>query len=187
MEQLELLMNDKELPFHNQLCALVGDTSYSKRAFLAAGSQFDNLVTIARVRGNRTFYQKYNETDKSKKGHPTWYGERFSLNEPQTWHEPDSVAETTFTSRRGNQYFIKIEAWENMLMKGKDGRQMHKHPFRLLRIRSFNADGKPAFKRDLWLIVVGKQRPKLELLDIYEAYRQRYDLEHYYDYENKNC
>ena len=46
IEQLELLMNDKDFPFQNQLSALVGDTSYSKRAFLAAGS-------------NRTFYQKY--------------------------------------------------------------------------------------------------------------------------------
>jgi hypothetical protein len=67
-----------------------------------------------------------------------------------------------------------------MLMKGKDGYEMHKHPFRLLRIRSFNKKGQPAFKKDLWLIVVGKQREKLELLDIYEAYRQRYDLEHYF-------
>lgn len=75
---------------------LVYDTSYSKRPFLAAGSRFDNLVTIARVRSDRTFYQKYQENDELKKGHPTWYGERFSLKEPQSWHEPDEVAETTY-------------------------------------------------------------------------------------------
>ena len=128
MEQIQLLMNDKGLPFHNQLCALVGDTSYSKRSFLAASSEFNNLVTIARVRSDRTFYQKYQPDDESKKGHPTWYGERFSLKEPQTWHEPDETAQTTFISRRGNLYIIKIEAWDNMLMKGEDGIKMHKHP-----------------------------------------------------------
>ena len=77
-------------------------------------------------------------------------------------------------------YSTNIDAWHNMLMKGKDGIQMHKHPFTLVRIRCLKANGKPAFKRNLWLIVVGEKRENLELKDIYSSYRQRFDLEHYF-------
>jgi hypothetical protein len=36
------------------------------------------------------------------------------------------------------------------------------------------------FQKPLWLIVMGDRRRQLSLLDIYEAYLQRYDLEHFF-------
>lgn len=36
------------------------------------------------------------------------------------------------------------------------------------------------FKRPLWVVVCGEQREKLALKEIYEAYRQRFDLEHFF-------
>jgi hypothetical protein len=184
-EQMTLLMKDESFPFHKQLCVQVADSTYSKRAFLHAAhaaEEHDNLLTIARVRSDRTFYRKYEAlpNDKPKQGHPTWYGKRFSLKEPDTWHTPDQMAQTEYVSRRGKQYIVQISAWHNMLMKGKKGIPMHKYPFTLIQIRSFKPNGEPAFKNTLWLIVVGKRREELDLLDIYEAYRQRYDLEHYF-------
>ena len=32
----------------------------------------------------------------------------------------------------------------------------------------------------MWLIVIGEERQKLSLLEIYEAYQQRYDVEHFF-------
>lgn len=57
---------------------------------------------------------------------------------------------------------------------------MHNVPFTLVRIRCLKPNGKSAFKKDLWLIIVGKRRDELNLLDLYEAYRQRFDIEHYF-------
>jgi len=36
-----------------------------------------------------------------------------------------------------------------------------------------------AFKRPIWLIVMGQRRTELALKDIWQAYSQRYDLEHF--------
>ncbi|MGB0383716.1 MAG: transposase [Ardenticatenaceae bacterium] len=182
LEQVQTLIKNQNFEFHHQLSIQVADTAYSKRSFLHESAKNENLVTVARVRSDRTFYRQYQapEGTKAKAGHPIWYGERFSLKKPESWHEADQVAETSFVSRRGKQYTVKMQAWENMLMKGKDGIAMHEIPFTLIRIRCLNSNGKSAFKKDLWLIVVGKRRYELNLLDLYEVYRQRFDIEHYF-------
>ena len=85
-KQIELLLQDAKLPFAQDLTVEVGDSSYSKPAYLHAHRKFPNLVTEVRVRGSRTFYQQYvpteEEMENRSKGHPRWYGERFSLSDP---------------------------------------------------------------------------------------------------------
>jgi hypothetical protein len=70
-----------------------------------------------------------------------------------------------------------------MLMRGKRKPEllpMHRHPFTLVRIVLYDQQGKPAFRHPLWLIVIGEQRHQLSLLDIYHAYVQRFDVEHFF-------
>ena len=64
--QIERLMQDDKLPFGQDLTVEVLDSSYSKAAYLHAHRQFANLVTITRVRGNRTFYRPYSPTEEEK-------------------------------------------------------------------------------------------------------------------------
>ena len=93
---------------------------------------------------------------------------------------PDEVAETTFTSQRKVPYRVEIQAWHNLLMHGKKDIPMHQHPFTLIKIRWYNQKGEALFQKPLWLIVMGARRTELSLLDIYQAYLQRYDLEHFF-------
>jgi hypothetical protein len=65
-------------------------------------------------------------------------------------------------------------------MRGKKDCPMHQHPFTLVKICWYNPQGKALFQKPLWLIVMGDRRTDLSLLDIYEAYLQRYDLEHFF-------
>src|SRR3990172_7403270 len=98
-EQLDRLLSDPGLPFHEQLCVEVGDTAYSKPAYLHAHRHHPNLVTIARVRRNRIFYRPPpQEAEQGGAGHPRWYGERFALQEPATWHPPYETLTTTHPS-----------------------------------------------------------------------------------------
>jgi hypothetical protein len=182
VEQLAALMGDDTLPFHHELCAQVEDSGYGHPKFLSPAARYDNLITIARLRGNRVLYRPALLTpdEERGRGHPTWYGERFALQEPTTWGAPNEVAQTIHTSRRGHTYTVHIEAWHDLLMRGKRGYPMHQHPFTLVRIRMLDAKGQPAFRRTLWLAVVGQRRHELPLLQVYEAYRQRYDLEHFF-------
>lgn len=180
--QIDALLDDPQLPFGQQLCVEAVDSSYSKPAYLHAHQRHPNLVTIARAKGNRTFYHQFQpeaETDKSA-GHPRWYGEPFKLSDPATHPAPDETLTRWETSRRGNCYRVEIRAWHNMLMRGKRGIPMHQYPFTLVCITRYHKDGTPAFKRPLWLVVMGERRGELSLEHIYLAYTARFDIEHFF-------
>lgn len=187
MEQIEQLLKDEQLPFGKELTVEVADSSYSKPESLYAHRKYPNVVTIARSRGNRTYYHKYMSSDEAPeapgKGHPTWYGEGFSLADAQTWHAPEETLTFPETSRRGKAYTVEVQAWHNMLMTGKTKPEklpMHECPFTLVRIVHYDKDGNPAFKKPLWLIVMGDRRAELSLAHIFEAYAARFDIEHFF-------
>jgi hypothetical protein len=65
-------------------------------------------------------------------------------------------------------------------MRGTKDISMHEYPFTLVKIRWYNQKGEALFQKPLWLIVMGDRRAELSLLEIYQAYLQRYDLEHFF-------
>jgi hypothetical protein len=182
--QIDVLLRDHQLPFHDSLCVDVGDTSYSKPAYLHANRHHRNLVTIARVRGTRTFYQQpVDEPPAHGSGHPTWFGAAFRLKDPTTWHPPTQTITLSEVSRRGKHYRVEIQAWPNMLMRGKrkpERLPMHQYPFTLLRIVRYDVQGRQVSQRPMWLIVIGSRRHELCLTAIYQAYGRRFDLEHFF-------
>ena len=185
--QIERLLQDATLPFGQELTVEVGDTSYSKAEYLHAHRQFDHLVTVARVRSNRGFFQPYVPKDEEvaspNQGHPTWYGEKFSLSDPKSWTQPDDTRTLWETSHRGKLYRVEIQAWHNLLMRGKNKPvrlPMNEHPFTLLRIVRYDEEGNALFKRPLWLIVMGHRRHELTLEQVHQVYSGRFDMEHFF-------
>ena len=182
-QQVAAILNDAALPFGKDLCVEVADSAYSKPAYLNANRDKKNLVSIVRARGTRTFYRQpvpQAKRGSPKPGRPAWYGAPFYLKDSNTWGEPDEVAETTFVSHKKIAYRVEIQAWNNRLMRGGKNLPMHQQPFTLVKIRLYNPMGKALFQKPLWLIVMGDRRLELSLLDIYQAYLQRYDLEHFF-------
>ena len=188
--QVREIMEDELLPFHSHLCVEVTDCGYSKPAYLSSNRDKSNLITITRARSNRVFYHQPkvvktggSPSGSGKAGHATWYGDKFSLRDPATWHTPDETVTTTMASRRGKNYRIVIETWYDMLMRGKYKKvriPMQDYPFTLVQVSQYNEDGELVFTKPMWLIVIGEERRKLSLLEIYEAYKQRYDVEHFF-------
>jgi hypothetical protein len=182
-EQIDALMKDETLPFHEALCVHVADSVYSAVTYLGpvAVQGHKNLVNVVRSRGNRVFYRPAPPVEgKRPRGHPTWYGERFDLQDPSTWGEPDVVEEDTFTTRKGRVYRVQLEGWRNLLMTGKRDLPMHQHPFTLIRVQVLDEQGNLVFKHTLWLMVIGERRNELSLVEAWQAYGQRYDVEHYF-------
>ena len=64
-----------------------------------------------------------------------------------------------------------------MLMRGNKNYKMNNHPFTLLQIVVRDQEGNSIWK-PMWLIVIGSRRNELSLIDSYQSYRQRYDMEH---------
>jgi DDE superfamily endonuclease len=185
-KQIEALLDDPKLPFGKSFCVDVGDSSYSKPACLHAKRHYPHLVSIARIRGTRILYQQFvpdpTETSRSV-GRPRSYGERFALQEPDTWHQPDEQVTLIEKSRRGKRYQVQIKAWHNMLMPGKykpEPLLMHRYPFTLVQVVRYDEEGKLACRQPMWLLAIGERRGELSAQAIYQAYGQRYDLEHFF-------
>ena len=184
--QINTVLSTPNMPWTNELCALVVDSAYGNHQFLTPLQAHKNLVIIARSRSNRVFYQRPIPTEKlPEKGHPTWYGERFDLKEPQTWHEPSEVGYTSYQTQRGRKIDVTLTAWHNLLMRGSKALPTHQCPFTLLRIVSMDVEGKTVFK-PMWLIVMGERRSEISDLQSVQSYRQRFDLEHTFRFKKQN-
>jgi len=184
--QIDALLQDPNLPFAESFCIDVADTSYSKPACLYSKRHHAHLVSVARLRSNRVLYRQFvaDPTEPRRPaGRPRSFGDRFALKEPDSWHEPDETVTIMEKSRRGQGYRFEIKAWHNMLMRGKNKPQrlsMEHYPFTLVQVVRYEADGNLACQRPLWLLAMGEYRVALSATDIYQAYRQRYDQEHFF-------
>lgn len=184
--QVNSVLSNPNGPWFEQLCVLDVDSAYGNKKFLGPMQENENLVTVARCRSNRVFYQSpIPSLGPPRRGHPTWYGERFDLRDKDTWHEPDEVAHTSYKTRRGRKIEVTITGWHRMLMRGDKVNPMHQYPFTLLRIESVDELGHP-FLKPMWLIVMGERRDELSLVQAYWAYRRRFDLEHSFRFQKQN-
>ena len=184
VKQIEDLLSDDTLPFAQDLCVEVADGAYSQVSFLGPLRQahLGNLVTISRLRGNRTLYRPAPPIEKEpgKRGRHPWYGQPFKLKDETTWEPPDEETEVSYITPRGRRYRVQLQGWQNLLMRGSREYDMHQQFFTLIRCRTFNEKGEQVFQRPLWLLSIGTRREELSLFDIWQAYRQRYDLEHFF-------
>lgn len=173
---------------NEKLSVLVADCDYSQRGFIGEQVQQKNLVTITRVRSNRVFYRPFicENSEQKRVGHPRWYGDKFDLSDSETWPESDEIAHTSLTTKRGRHLTVIISAWRQMLMKGTKTYKMNRHPFTLLQVIVKDATTGQTIWKPMWLIVIGERRYELSLIDGYECYRQRYDLEHLFRFGKQN-
>jgi hypothetical protein len=172
-----------DLGLKDQFCVTVGDTAYSAAHYLFATYQYDNLVTIARLRGTRKLYYPHQAGSMKKKksrGRPQWYGKAVRVNDEQLWQAPDEKTTVPWTTARGKTYTVTISAINNLRMRGKKKMPMHDKPFRSIRIEVTDQEGQAVYKNPLHLVAFGKRQNELTLLDIYDSFKERFNLEHFF-------
>jgi hypothetical protein len=181
VEQIQMLFEAENMGFQDQLCVQVVDSTFSAVAFLDSVAKYDNLITVARLRSNRTLYHSPETAPpSSKRGHPRWYGPPFKLNDSTTWTQPDILVLTHTTTHRGRCLQVELAGWYNLKMRGTKEHPMQNAPFTLIRAIVTDKEGNGVFPRPLWLCVMGARRTELNLLEAWWAYRQRYDMEHFF-------
>lgn len=158
----------------------VADSLYGSVNCRVKSAEAENLVYVFRVRNNRNLFFKPGESDSSDKGRKKEYGDKMSLSDSNTHKNPNRSAETGFMNRKEKICRVKIEAWDDMLMRGTATYRGYEHPMTLIRITVFNDNDEAIFKRPLWLAVLGKRRSEISLVTIYQKYASRYDIEHFF-------
>jgi len=182
MEQIAACIKSQRT-FTSQLSVSLGDTAYNNPLCLGIAKSNDNQVHISRSRNNKKYFYPYlpdEIIDAKKRGRPKAYGDIHQLNDPATWRVPDKSIEFSQTSAQGKIQIIKIDCWNKIIMRGKKGSKLSDYPLRLLRVRVYKESGELLFKRPLWLTAAGRRRMELSLLDIFNSYRQRFDIEHFF-------
>jgi len=187
--QINSLLENPEMPWYGKFVVSVGDSKYSKPAYLhAVHKDHPELVTVSKIRSNRTLYHHLG-TPKEKPAHRSPFkGKVFKLSDPDTHTPPDKTLVLEIKDEKKKKCEVHIEVWENMVMSGKNKPEripMEKYPFRLVRITCFDEDGNEIYSNPWWLIVVGERREELSLEDIYETYSSRTRLEHFFRFSKQ--
>jgi len=178
--QVAGLLSNEQLPFADELTVEVVDSYYSRARYLHPTGGYDNHVVLARVAANRTFHRFAQVQGPPRRGHPTWYGTPFKLNDDSTRGAPDETMRVEWHTSKGRALHVTLQRWNDLLMRGKRDAPMHERAFDVIDCRAFDEQGQPVFKHTLWLMVMGERRGEIGLCQGYEAYRQRFDLEHFF-------
>jgi len=156
----------------------VGDNGFCRRPFIYPLVVEEGTNVVVRLRSNQVVYGPPPPREKGKRGRPRCYGARFALHDPTTWPDPDREEEWVETWPNGRQVRVHLKAWDDMRMRGRRGYPMHRCPFTLICITVTTLDGRPLYRRPLWLAFFGPKRQVWAPRLIYGAYRQRFDQEH---------
>jgi hypothetical protein len=165
--------------FKGHLCVHVADAAYSAASYIKGAEQLEDVVQILRLRGNRVLNKTLPERQEvAKKGRPTRYGEELRLKDPTPANE---MVVIHGKCRHERSLEWKIERWKNVLVRGEE----QCAAIDVVRVQVSNEEGL-VYAKPLWLAIVGKRRKELSLEQIYEAYAQRYDLEHFFRFSKHN-
>ena len=174
--------------FENDLSVVLGDTAYSSPKFIDGVQKHDHVVLIARLRGDRIMNRKacIKTTNRRTRGHELWYGKEFKLKDATTLGAPDEAVFTSFITRKGREFRAHIQGWDDILMRQKNGIRLNEYPFRVIRITIIDESDAQVYQRPMWLMVSGKRRQELSIIQIWKSYKRRYDVEHFFKFGKTN-
>lgn len=189
-KQVNGLLGDKSLPLYNELTVNALDSNYASPEYIAQTRGHQNLVNVIRLPCNRNVWKRLSRGERAgrrkgnndNRGASAIYGAKYKLNNVGEWGlPPGKGAVFGVKLASGRNCTAKIDTWEEMMVRSKRGHYMKDKPFRLFRVRLLDAaSGQGLFKRDMWLGAWGKRAGELEGEEIYWAYRNRYDAEHFF-------
>jgi hypothetical protein len=161
------------------LKVLTVDSRYPTPAFLHGLRDYRDLLVIARVRRNRSFYTL--PAPHSSPTRPRWYGSRFKLNDPTTW--PPAVQQETLQRPQfnGQKLTYRLSRWTNLLMRGTRDYPMHRYPLDVLCCQRLDDNQQPQ-GAPLWLLIWGPSRDQITSGQVQHAYAQRFRLEHLFGF-----
>lgn len=188
-KQVNALLDNEALPIGKELTVNCLDNKYSSPEYIAQTHDQEHLVNIIRLPSNRTVWKKLNRKEQlerrasnpDSRGADVIYGQSYSLKKAATW-DLRSDQQDCFGIKLSNGKCCEVEVdmWEDMMLRSKRGHSMKDKPFSLVRIRLVDAQSQqPLFQKDMWLGVWGKRRNELTGEEIYWAFRNRYDIEHF--------
>lgn len=121
---------------------------------------------LFRLRSNRLLYGE--PSAYTGIGRPRVHGDKFKLNDPDTWCTPDQLVEV----KEPKLGWLRLRLWRNLHFQ-----QSAKHPMHLIQLERLNEDAL-LNSRPLWLGWVGIEM--LQLCEFWRLYLRRFAVDHWY-------
>ena len=122
---------------------------------------------LMRLRSNLCLWQA--PPPYSGRGRPRMHGNKFKLNDPDTWNNSSEALEVE-DAKLGR---IRVRVWHSLHF-----RAAAKHPMSVVLVERFNSDGSVRVAKPLWLAWIGEQM--LPLSEIWRLYLRRFAVDHWY-------
>jgi len=175
----------QELGLTDKLSISIGDSLYGSQQCRMTASQQNHLVHIFRLNSKRNVFFKPQEDSKSK-GRKKEYGSKMKLSDASTHQECHESIQTEWITKKGKQHSVNIKLWENVLLRGSREFRSSQHPLNIVQITVTNDKGEPVFKKPMWIAVIGDRRHEISTIDIYNNYKSRYNIEHFFRFGKRN-
>lgn len=159
----------------------IADAAYSNTGYLEPLYKEDNIINITRDRKNRAVYTMFIGEQKTK-GRKRHYGDKINLSEHKDKLTPDNVVRFNHTSKKGKETEVVISEYHNLLVKGRKKQSMKNNPVNYVKVEVYDLKGSRVYKNDLWLCVSGKKRHLLKAQEVYDYYKSRFDIEHFFKF-----
>jgi hypothetical protein len=204
LAQIAQLMTEKTLPFEEaQKVINSSDSGYFTARYLSPlVENYANMIQICRSRHGSKVWQQASPTPRTEgqKGADAVYGDTpyylMSNSDVKTTKNgktkvestknrtaiydlaPTETVEIETVTSRGRALIVKIDRWDNMMIRTKGGYSMKDKPFNLFASQVIDAEtGEVVFKKPMFIGVFGKLKDEITTIEAYQEYRNRYDIE----------
>ncbi len=159
----------------------IGDAAYSNTGYLEPLYKEANIISITRDRKNRAIYGIFTGEQKTK-GRKRYYGDKLNLSQRQDSLTLGSVVKFDNISSTGKETRIVLSQYNDLLVRGRKQQSMKENPVNYVKVEVYDLEGNKVYKNDLWLCVSGKKRDILTAKEVYDYYKSRFDIEHFFKF-----
>ena len=175
----------QEFELNGKLSISIGDSLYGTEQCRMTASMQNDLVHIFRLNSKRNVFLKPQEDSKSK-GRKKEYGFKMKLSDVSTHQECHESIQTQWITKKGKKHSVNIKLWKDVLLRGSRKFRSSQHPLNIIQITVTNDKGESVFKKPMWLAVIGDRRDEISTIDIYNNYKSRYNIEHFFRFGKRN-
>ena len=147
-----------------QAKVIVADSRYEDRVFLGIFERLQHTFGLIRLHSNRILYEAPQKKPSGSRGAPRKHGTSFKLNGA---HRSEEQSETF---QLGKQT-VRVRAWHQLHFK-----KLATLIGTLVQVEFIKEDGRPRYKRPLWLFWTGPH--SVALSDLCRMYLWRFAIEH---------
>jgi hypothetical protein len=175
----------QEFELNGKLSISIGDSLYGTEQCRITVSGQKDLVHIFRLNSKRNVFLKPQEDSKSK-GRKKEYGFKMKLSDVITHQECHESIQTQWITKKGKQHSVNIKLWKDVLLRGSREFRSSQHPLNIIQIKVTNDKGEQVFKNPMWLAIMGDRRHEVSAIELYNNYKSRYNIEHFFRFGKRN-